>query len=82
MTAQLAACLSLLEGMCAAAEQLAPSSPALVEQVVAVAVAYARATGAAGGPAVGTLVHQATDLASALTALMRTLRAPPSEGSS
>lgn len=82
VTAQLAACLSLLEGMCAAAEQLAPSSPALVEQVVAVAVAYARATGAAGGPAVGTLVHQATDLASALTALMRTLRAPPSEGSS
>lgn len=82
VTAQLAACLSLLEGMCAAAEQLAPASPALVEQVVAVAVAYARATGAAGGSAVGPLMHQATDLASALTALMRTLRAPPAEGSS
>lgn len=79
VTAQLATCLSLLDGMCAAAEQLAAASPALVEQVIAVAVAYARATGAAGGAAVGPLMHQATDLASALTALMRTLRAP--EGS-
>ncbi|KAH8025662.1 hypothetical protein HPB51_010746 [Rhipicephalus microplus] len=43
VTAQLAACMSLLDSMCAAAEQLALSGPAwasLVEQVKAVAVAY------------------------------------------
>ncbi|KAL3211956.1 hypothetical protein MRX96_008214 [Rhipicephalus microplus] len=77
VTAQLAACMSLLDSMCAAAEQLALSGPAwasLVEQVKAVAVAYARATGAVDGATVGSLMHQATDLASTLTALMRTLR--------
>lgn len=77
VTAQLATCMSLLGSMCAAAEQLALSGPtwaALVEQVKAVAVAYARATGAVEGATVGSLMHQATDLASTLTALMRTLR--------
>ncbi|CAN8007000.1 unnamed protein product, partial [Ixodes hexagonus] len=82
----LVTCVALLDRMFAACEMLVLSGGSawsgLVEQVKAVAMAYIRAAGAAGksaqsganGGAVGSLMHQATDLASALTALMRTLR--------
>ncbi|XP_029836745.2 uncharacterized protein LOC8040054 isoform X3 [Ixodes scapularis] len=82
----LVTCVALLDRMFAACEMLVLSGGSawsgLVEQVKAVALAYTRAAGAArksaqsgaNGGAVGSLMHQATDLASALTALMRTLR--------
>lgn len=82
----LATCVALLDRMFTASERLVLSGGSswvsLLDQVKAVALAYTRAVStagksahtASGGGTVGSLMHQATDLASALTTLMRTLR--------
>ncbi|XP_064482269.1 uncharacterized protein LOC135395026 isoform X2 [Ornithodoros turicata] len=71
----LVTCVALLDRMFAAGEVLVVTRPTLCEQLKAVALAYARTVGTAGcGDAMSSLMCQATDLASALTTLMRTLR--------
>lgn len=71
----LVTCMALLDRMFAAGEVLVVTRPTLCEQLKAVALAYARTVGTAGsGDGMSNLMCQATDLASALTTLMRTLR--------